>query len=41
MHFGDVTTLALNPLDARSVLSSLGALGVFLALVAETGFHHA
>ena len=28
---------ALNPLDAQSLLSSLGALGVFLALFAETG----
>lgn len=37
MHLGDVTTLALNPLDARSLLSSLGALGVFLVLFAETG----
>jgi hypothetical protein len=30
MHLSDVTTLALNPLDARSLLSSFGALGVFL-----------
>jgi membrane-associated protein len=37
MHLGDVTTLALNPLDARSLLSSAGALGVFLVLFAETG----
>src|SRR5881398_2930790 len=37
MHFGDLTTLALNPLDARSVLSGLGAVGVFLILFAETG----
>jgi membrane-associated protein len=29
--------LALNPLDAQSLLSSLGALGVFLVLFAETG----
>ena len=28
---------ALNPLDAQSLLSSLGALGVFLVLFAETG----
>jgi membrane-associated protein len=28
---------ALNPLDAQSLLSSLGAFGVFLALFAETG----
>src|SRR4051812_10359716 len=32
-----MTTLALNPLSATSVLHSLGALGVFLALFAETG----
>jgi len=32
-----VTTVALNPLDATSVLSSLGTLGVFLVLFAETG----
>jgi membrane-associated protein len=32
-----MTALALNPLDARSLLSSLGALGVFLVLFAETG----
>jgi membrane-associated protein len=37
MHLGDVTTLALNPLDARSLLSSAGALGVFVVLFAETG----
>jgi membrane-associated protein len=37
MHLSVVTTLALNPLDARSLLSSLGALGVFLVLFAETG----
>ena len=29
--------LALNPLDSTSLLSSLGALGVFLVLFAETG----
>jgi membrane-associated protein len=28
---------ALNPLSATSLLASLGALGVFLALFAETG----
>lgn len=37
MQLGDMTTLALNPLDARSLLSGLGALGVFLVLFAETG----
>jgi membrane-associated protein len=37
MHLADVTTLALNPLDARSLLSAAGALGVFLVLFAETG----
>jgi membrane-associated protein len=31
------TTLALNPLDAHSLLASLGAFGVFLVLFAETG----
>src|SRR3954447_20562884 len=31
------TVVALNPLDAHSLLSSLGAFGVFLALFAETG----
>jgi len=30
-------TLALNPLDPHSLLASLGALGVFLVLLAETG----
>jgi membrane-associated protein len=30
-------TLALNPLDPHSLLSSLGAVGVFLVLFAETG----
>jgi membrane-associated protein len=29
--------LALNPLDSNSLLSSLGAVGVFLVLFAETG----
>src|SRR5438270_11567100 len=37
MHLGDMTTLALNPLDAHSLLASSGALGVFLVLFAETG----
>jgi len=32
-----VTSLALNPLDPHSLLTSLGALGVFLVLFAETG----
>ncbi|GAB2915931.1 DedA family protein [Rhodococcus aerolatus] len=32
-----LTNLALNPLDPQSLLSSLGALGVFLVLFAETG----
>jgi membrane-associated protein len=31
------STMALNPLDPHSLLSSLGALGVFLVLFAETG----
>jgi membrane-associated protein len=31
------TNMALNPLDPHSLLSSLGALGVFLVLFAETG----
>jgi membrane-associated protein len=30
-------TVALNPLDPHSLLASLGALGVFLVLFAETG----
>ena len=30
-------TLAVNPLDPHSLLASLGALGVFLVLFAETG----
>jgi membrane-associated protein len=30
-------TLALNPLDATSLLTALGAVGVFLVLFAETG----
>ena len=32
-----MTTLALNPLDPHSLLSTFGALGVFLVLFAETG----
>jgi membrane-associated protein len=32
-----VTALALNPLDPQSLLSNLGALGIFLVLFAETG----
>jgi membrane-associated protein len=32
-----VTTLAVNPLDAHSLLASFGALGVFVVLFAETG----
>jgi membrane-associated protein len=31
------TVVALNPLDPHSLLSSLGAVGVFLVLFAETG----
>jgi membrane-associated protein len=34
---GAVHTLAVNILDSRSVLTGLGALGVFLILFAETG----
>ena len=34
---GGAHFLALNPLSSTSVLASLGALGVFLALFAETG----
>jgi len=38
MHLTNAaTTLAFNPLDPHSVLASLGALGVFLVLFAETG----
>src|SRR3954454_9471298 len=37
MHVTDAAAMALNPLDAHSLLSSLGALGVFLVLFAETG----
>ncbi|RKS80067.1 membrane-associated protein [Motilibacter peucedani] len=32
-----MTTLAFNPLDAHSVLSSFGTLGIFVVLFAETG----
>ncbi|MEO6881849.1 MAG: DedA family protein [Mycobacteriaceae bacterium] len=32
-----LATLALNPIDPQSLLSSLGTLGVFLVLFAETG----
>lgn len=32
-----LATLALNPIDPQSLLSSLGVLGVFLVLFAETG----
>lgn len=32
-----MTALALNPLDPHSLLTSLGVLGVFLVLFAETG----
>jgi len=32
-----MTALALNPLDPHSLLSTLGVLGVFLVLFAETG----
>jgi membrane-associated protein len=34
---GSMTLLALNPLDAHSLLSSFGALGVLVVLFAETG----
>lgn len=37
MHDALGSALALNPLDPGSLLSSLGALGVFVALFAETG----
>jgi membrane-associated protein len=36
MHLA-ASTLALNPLDPHSLLSALGAFGVFLVLFAETG----
>jgi membrane-associated protein len=32
-----VTHVALNPLDARSLLTGFGVLGVFLVMFAETG----
>jgi membrane-associated protein len=37
MHDVLGSALALNPLDPSSLLSSLGVLGVFLVLFAETG----
>jgi membrane-associated protein len=37
LSLGGAHVAALNPLSATSVLASLGALGVFLALFAETG----
>jgi membrane-associated protein len=37
VSLGGAHVVALNPLSATSVLASLGALGVFLALFAETG----
>jgi membrane-associated protein len=37
LFLGGAHLAALNPLSATSVLASLGALGVFLALFAETG----
>jgi membrane-associated protein len=37
LSLGGVHLAALNPLSSTSVLASLGALGVFLALFAETG----
>src|ERR1700749_1902297 len=37
LSLGGAHVVALNPLSATSVLASLGALGVFLALFAETG----
>jgi membrane-associated protein len=37
MHDALGSALALNPLDPGSLLSSLGAIGVFLVLFAETG----
>jgi membrane-associated protein len=37
MHLPATASLALNPLDPHSLLASLGALGVFLVLFAETG----
>ena len=37
MHLAALDPLALNPLDPNSLLSALGAFGVFLVLFAETG----
>jgi membrane-associated protein len=37
MRSDALTTLALNPLDPHSLLSTFGALGVFVVLFAETG----
>ena len=37
MHVASTSVEALNVLDPRSLLSGLGALGVFLVLFAETG----
>src|SRR4051794_6971456 len=37
MHLASASVEALNALDPRSLLSALGALGVFLILFAETG----
>ena len=37
MHLAALDPLALNPLDPHSLLSALGAFGVFLVLFAETG----
>src|SRR5881397_2742271 len=37
MHLASTSVEALNALDPRSLLSALGALGVFLVLFAETG----
>src|SRR3954465_6113480 len=37
MHLASTSVEALNVLDPRSLLSDLGALGVFLVLFAETG----
>src|SRR3954463_13476879 len=37
MHFASTSVEALNALDPRSLLSALGAIGMFLILFAETG----
>src|SRR4051812_49462647 len=37
MHLASTSVEALNVLDPRSLLSALGAFGVFLILFAETG----